>query len=65
MVTTTDAYDAGRRAALAGQPLATCPWKTAQGSPDRPLAFAFRRGFAAGEVEQGDVDGDLFRGVAK
>lgn len=51
----------GRQAALDGLPLSSCPYRTAQGSPDRPAAFAWRKGYREGEIEQGEADGDLFR----
>jgi hypothetical protein len=50
--TIADAEQLGRRAAL-------------DGSPTRVLAIAYRRGYRHGELEQGDADGDLFRGQAK
>lgn len=55
---------AGHAAAQAGEPIGKNPHSQAQGSPTRLLAIAWRRGYRQGELDQGDADGDLFRGTA-
>lgn len=60
-----DAEQLGRQAARNERPISANPFSQAQGSPTRVLALAFRRGYRQGELEQGDADGDLFRGTAR
>lgn len=53
------AEQAGRTAALEGEPLGKNPHSMAQGSPTRVLAIAWRRGFRQGEIDQ--ADGEHFK----
>lgn len=45
------AQQQGRAAALAGQPVTTCPWRTADAPRDRAARDMWIRGYAAGRTD--------------
>lgn len=51
---TADPFEEGRQAALRGEPLSSCPYSTAQGSPTRVAAFAWKKGYSQGEIDEAD-----------
>jgi hypothetical protein len=55
----------GRLAALAGEPIGSNPYADQRTYPGPALALAWRLGYADGEVEAGELDGDLFRTTPK
>lgn len=46
-----DAQRRGREAALAGQPVTTCPWRDAVGGRGRAARDMWLRGYAAGRTD--------------